>query len=133
MMPSPRWRAILAAFSLLVLGGVIGVTLDRVWLTRAGETAHPPIDARMEMIEALQAELSLTPAQANEVGAILERYQEQVTHTWETVRPNLRAAMDSVGSEIEAVLAPEQRERFRTWISEQHGPNGSMGRDRGRP
>jgi Spy/CpxP family protein refolding chaperone len=86
----------------------------------------------MEMIEALQAELSLTPAQATEVSAILERYQGQVTHTWETVRPHLRAAMDSVGSEIEAVLAPEQRERFRTWIREQHAPNGSMGGGRGR-
>ena len=133
MMPSPRWRAILAAISLLVIGGAVGVTLDRVWLMRTGEAAPGPADAQTEMVEALQAELALTPAQANEVGAILERYQGQVTHTWETVRPNLRAAMDSVGSEIEAVLAPEQRERFRTWIREQHGPNGSMIRDRGRP
>ncbi len=132
-MPSPRWRAILAAISLLGLGGAIGVTLDRVWLTRAGQTAHGPVNAQTEMVEALQAALALTPAQANEVSAILERYQEQVTHTWETIRPNLRAAMDSVGSEIEKVLAPEQREGFRTWIREQHGPNGSMGRGRGQP
>ena len=133
MMPSPQWRAILAAVSLLGLGGAIGVTLDRVWLMRAGETAHGPLDAQTEMIEALQVELALTPAQATEVSAILERHQGQVTHTWETVRPHLRAAMDSVGSEIEAVLAPEQLERFRTWIREQHGPNGSMGSGRARP
>ncbi len=133
MMPSPRWRAILAAMSLLGIGGAVGVTLDRVWLTRASETAHGPVDAQTEMLKALQAELALTPAQANEVSAILERHQGQVTHTWETVRPHLRAAMDSVGSEIEAVLAPEQRERFRTWIREQHGPNGSMGSGRVRP
>ncbi len=132
-MPSPRWRAILAAISLLGLGGAIGVTLDRVWLTRALEGTHGPVDAQMEMVEALQAELALTPAQATEISSILERHQGQVTDTWETVRPHLRAAMDSVGSEIEVVLAPEQRERFRSWIREQHGPNGSMGGGRGRP
>lgn len=133
MMPSPRRRAIVTAISLLGLGGAIGVTLDRVWLTHAGERAHGPLDAQTEMVEALQAELALTVAQANEISAILERHQGQVTNTWETVRPHLRAAMDSVGSEIEVVLAPEQRERFRSWIREQHGPNGSMGDGRPRP
>ena len=133
-MPSPRWRATLAAISLVVIGGAAGVTLDRVWLMAPGETgerADGPVDAQTEMVEDLRAELALTPAQANEVGAILDRYQGHVTHTWETVSPNLRAAMDSVGSEIEAVLAPEQRERFRTWIREQHSPNGSMSRGGG--
>ena len=123
----------LAAISLLGLGGASGVPVDRGWLTRAGEAAHEPGDAQTEMVEALQKELALTPAQATAVGAILGRHQGQVTDTWETVRPHLRAAMDSVGSEIEAVLAPEQRERFRTWIREQHGPNGSMGSGRARP
>ncbi len=129
-MSGPRWRAMLTAVSLVVLGGVSGVTLDRVWLLPASMDAHASVDAQTEMVTALQLELELTPAQADEIAAILLQYQGHVTQSWEGMRPGLRAAMDSAGAAIEAVLAPEQRERFRTWIREQHGPNGSMGRGR---
>ncbi len=126
-MSGPRWRATLAAVSLIVLGGVLGVTLDRVWFLPASMDSDGPVDAQAEMVASLQTELGLTPTQAGEIAAILRRYQEHVTQSWEGMRPGLRAAMDSAGAEIEAVLAPEQRERFRTWIREQHGSNGRMG------
>ena len=129
-MSSPRWRAILAAFSLVVLGGLLGVTLDRVWFLPASMNGGGPADAQTEMVTSLRAELGLTPTQANEIEAILVRYQGHVTRSWEGMRPGLRAAMDSAGAAIEDVLAPEQRERFRTWIREQHGRSGSMGRGR---
>ncbi len=129
-MSGPRWRAILAAVSLVVLGGVLGVTLDRVWFLPALMDGDGPVDAQTEMVASLETELGLTPTQADEIAAILLQYQGHVTQTWEEMRPGLRAAMDSAGAEIEAVLAPDQRERFRTWIREQHGPNGSMGRGR---
>ena len=129
-MSSPRWRAILTAFSLVVLGGLLGVTADRVWFLPASVDAEEPADAQAEMVASLQAELGLTPTQADQIAAILLQYQGHVTQSWEGMRPGLRAAMDSAGAAIEAVLALEQRERFRTWIREQHGPNGSMGRGR---
>ena len=88
-------------------------------------------DAQTEMVMSLQTELGLTPTQADQIAAILLQYQEHVTQSWEGIRPGLRVAMDSAGAAIESVLAPEQRERFRTWIREQHGPNGSMGSGRG--
>lgn len=127
-MPRRALRAVPAAVSLLVLGGVLGITLDRWMLGQPGREAGDPVDAQVEMVEALQEELALTSTQASAITAILEQYQGRVTHTWETMRPNLRATMDSVGSAIEGVLTPEQREPFRRWIREQHGPNGSMGR-----
>lgn len=129
-MSSRRWRAMLTAVSLVVLGGVLGVTLDRVWFLPASMDGDGPADAQTEMVTSLQAEFGLTPTQADEIAAILLQYQGHVTQSWEGMRPGLRAAMDSAGAAIEAVLAPEQRERFRTWIREQHGPNGSMGRGR---
>ena len=129
-MSGPRWRAILTAVSLVVLGGVLGVTLDRVLFLPALMDGHGPVDAQTEMVASLQAELGLTQTQADEIAAVLLRYQGHVTQTWEGMRPGLRAAMDSAGAAIEAVLAPEQRERFKSWIREQHGPDGSMGRGR---
>ena len=129
-MSSPRWRAILMAFSLVVLGGVLGVTLDRVWFLPASMHGDASADAQTEMVTALQTELGLTPTQADQIAAIVGRDQGTVTQGWDGRRPGCRAAMDSAGAAIEDVLAPEQRERFRTWIREQHGPNGSMGRGR---
>ena len=120
-----RLRAILAAASLLVLGGVLGITLERVLFTTPVETASEPVDAQAEVVAFLRAELDLAPSRVADIEAILARRQAEVTRAWETIT----AAMDTARSEIEAVLTPEQRDRFRLWLANQHAAAGRSAGD----
>ncbi len=119
-------RATLAGAALVMLGVVTGITLDRVLLTSKVGTAGETRDAQAEMVVSLRAEFDLDSAQVAEIEAILTRHQVAVTDAWETIGPRLRAAMDTARSEIEGVLPPEERERFRRWLREQHGNRGTV-------
>ncbi len=121
-----RLRAVMAATSLLILGGVLGIALERVLLTPDVGAADESQDAQAEMVTSLQRELDLDPQQVAELEAVLARQQAAVTNAWEAIRPRLRAAMDTTRSDIEALLRPEQRERFRLWLANEHGTNGAM-------
>lgn len=119
-------RAILAVTSLLVLGVVLGIAFERVLFKPAVSAADEPLNAQADMVVSLRAELDLEPAQVSQIEAILARHQAAVTDAWQTIRPRLRVAMDTVRSEIEAVLTSEQRERFRVWLANQHGASDAM-------
>jgi Spy/CpxP family protein refolding chaperone len=121
-------HAAIGAVSILVIGGVLGVLLDRVALAHssASEPEHPTatlaLDARHEeFLQELQDDLGLTAEQAKQVHEILSRHQGAVNEAWSAVHTILEAAIDSVTSEIEAVLEPAQRRQLHEWLLERHG------------
>lgn len=121
-----RLRAVMAATALFILGGVLGIALERVLLAPDAGAADEPLDAQAEMVTSLRRELDLDSEQVAELEAVLARQQAAVTHAWETIRPHLRVAMDTARSDIEALLTPMQREQFRLWLANEHGTNGTM-------
>lgn len=121
-----RLRAVMAATALLLLGGVLGIALERVLFTPDVGVVDAPRDAQAEMVTSLQTELDLDPQQVAELKAVLARQQAAVTHAWETIRPRLRVAMDTARSDIEALLTPMQREQFRLWLANEHGTSRAM-------
>lgn len=121
-------HAAIGAVSILVIGVVLGVLLDRVALLHSSTselehlTPALALDTRhQEFLKDLQDDLQLTAEQATRVHEILSRHQNSVNEAWSAVHRVLEATIDSVTVEIEAVLAPEQRRRLHEWLLERHG------------
>ena len=121
-------HATIGAVSILAIGVVLGVLLDRVALLHSStaDLDHPSpavtLDARhQDFLRGLQSDLGLTAEQATQVHEILSRHQKSVNHAWSEVHKILDAAIDSVTVEIEAVLGPAQRMQLHEWLLERHG------------
>ena len=121
-----RWRTAVAAASLLVLGAAVGVAADRV-LHRGRRTAvsihQMSTQGRLELLD---RELSLRPEQRERIEGILTQRQADVDRAWVNARAALRAAVDSVVTEIEATLDPAHRERYRVLVRQVHGEDGTI-------
>ena len=120
---SGRARAVLAAASLLVLGAVVGIAFDR-HLHRSGGGQGNPAAALHEMtMSSIQEELDLTADQRRQIDSIIESRHYALRDAWRAVHTQLGAAVDTVHSEIEGVLTPGQRVRFREWLRESSPPH----------
>lgn len=119
-------HAAIGAASILAIGVVVGVALDRVVLLHGDSAPHGAIptdtlDAgHSDLLRELGTELGMTDAQASQVHEILTRHQEAVDEAWAAVHSRLASAIDSVTAEIEAILEPEQRDRLFEWLRERH-------------
>lgn len=109
-------RAVLAALSLLVLGAVLGIAIDR---RLTSNEPHSPAAALHDMAMASLADrLDLDPDQRRQIDSIVAARHETLRQTWQTLHMHLGAAVDTVHRDIEAVLTPEQRTEFRDWLRE---------------
>ncbi|MGH7481562.1 MAG: hypothetical protein ACRELV_05360 [Longimicrobiales bacterium] len=107
-------RALLGALSLMVLGGVIGIAVDRHYFS---SDRHGPAVAFHDMaMSSLAERLDLEPAQRQQIDSILGARHQTLRRTWQTLHAQLGAAVDTVHRDIEAVLTPEQRTEFREWL-----------------
>ena len=120
-------HAVLGAVSILAIGVVLGVLLDRVILHRVDPAVHSPTGAMAlaashgDFLRELQTDLGLTEEQAGRVQGVLTRHQAAVNDAWTAVHSRLDAAIDSVTAEIEVLLDPEQRAGLHAWLMERHG------------
>ena len=111
-----RARAVLGALSLLVLGAVLGIGIDR-HLT-SGQP-HASAAALHEMaMSSLAERLDLDAEQRRQIDSIVVSRHHALTTTWQMMHMHLGAAVDTVHREIEAVLTPDQRAEFREWLRE---------------
>jgi hypothetical protein len=111
-----------AASSLLALGAVAGVAVDRL-LPRH----HDPRAARLAAIHrdplaAIDQLVQLRPEQRARVDAILRKRQAAVDDVWRDTHLRLQATIDSVLTEIAAVLDADQAARFLAAARELHDP-----------
>ncbi len=120
-------HAVLGAVSILAVGVVLGIFLDRVVLQSSDmpselESESTGLDATHEaFLGELSVDLGLTEVQVRQVHEILSRHQTSVNEAWTAVHSLLEAAIDSVTTEIEAVLDSTQREGLHDWLLERHG------------
>ncbi len=121
-------------------GTAAGVAADRFHLlpgTARAEEATAPGEERREgrreretTIERFADELGLTAGQRAEIDEILDHYRASLKFLWSEVRPRYRTLIDSVRTQIEAVLTPEQVMDYRALL-EERSSRREGGRDEG--
>ena len=111
---------------LLLLVLAAGVALGD-WYGRRGLV--PPSPSPMEptrMMHVFDRELGLDSAQHAAVAAVLARRQAAIDSAWRTLRPGVRAAVDSAQMEIFRVLRPDQQAKFMELLRTAHPASRSI-------
>ena len=139
-----RLRGVVGAFSLIVVGGFLGMLTHRFVLAneRFVESAivgahgasgpHEAIGdfrAASEYVAvgaAFRKVLELDDDQAAAIHEILMRHQGVVDESWESLRARVHDEVERAHEEIRALLSPAQQERFEAWIDRHviSDPNG---------
>ena len=120
-------RPLVGSASMLVIGIVIGVAIDRVTVVHGHGGAHAPrvvVIASGEPDAAfseLTEHLDLSEEQAGEAREIFSAHQASVDTAWTAVQDHLGLAIQSVMRELESVLEPGQLGRLHQWMAERHG------------
>jgi hypothetical protein len=113
-------RVVLATVALLILGAAVGVTTDRLLHRPHQQRMRLQEEVRDDPLGVMEREIGLRPDQRTRVAAILERRQGAIDSVWQDTHIRLRATIDSLASEIAAVLDPDQAQRFRTLVEQVH-------------
>lgn len=112
-LPSPRggrWKRRLLALTLFLAGVVCGVGLTViVAVNRLQHAIQHPEQAPDRIAKVLTRRLDLTPAQAADVRAALERHQQKLQAIRHEVWPRVREELDATRNDIAAVLDEKQR------------------------
>lgn len=98
------FKEIVIAF---LIGGLVG------WFAATRSFERPMHGKRGDLIEKFSRELQLTPAQKEQVRAILEVKRAQFKALREELRPRFEEIRLSSRSEIEKILTPEQIPAFK--------------------
>jgi Spy/CpxP family protein refolding chaperone len=123
-------RAVAVVVIIAIIGAsvVAGVAIDRVLLGRRSAPAmfpdtgfHPLSSAlrsptpeeRRRLRAELSHELALTPAQDSAIDAIMMQRAGEFSALRDEIRPRVERLVSDVRSDMEQVLTPSQRERFR--------------------
>lgn len=116
-----------------VAGTAAGVAAERLDLlagrATAGEATRPSENeagrrGRQTTIERFADELGLTSPQRTRIEEILAQYRTSVKGLWGEWRPRYRSLIDSVRTQIEGVLTPEQVTQYRALLEERRERNG---------
>jgi Spy/CpxP family protein refolding chaperone len=110
-----RGRALIAALSLVMMGAVIGVVVDRHLHSGDGH-ANPAAAMHEMMMSSLDDDVDLTAEQRRQIDDIIAARRHSLQNAWQLVHAQLGAAADTVHQEIEAILTPAQRIAFREWL-----------------
>jgi hypothetical protein len=111
----PRRTAGIAAALLVILGCIVGITIDRTLLSRApAASAISPLT-----LDAMVRELDLDTLAQERVRQRLESLEATVTRAAEQGTDSLLAAARMARRELEEVLPHDRRGQFRHWM-EQH-------------
>lgn len=109
-----RTKTVLVAITALVLtfaaGMAAGVFTSHLMILRGG---HGAARFPHALVHRLDRRLDLTDAQRTQIEAIIKRRHAHIDAMWKGVRPKVRAEIERTNQEIERVLTPEQRARFK--------------------
>lgn len=108
---SPRTTATLLVLAAFIVGVLIGVAGDHLFLMHRHELFHREF-ATHRIVDRLDRELHLTALQKSEVQRIVDTHHQRVDALMSNVRPQLRKEIDAANVEIEKILTPQQREQF---------------------
>lgn len=111
----PRRTAGIAAALLVILGCIVGITIDRTLLSRTpAASAVTPLT-----LDAMVRELDLDTLEQERVRERLESLEASVTRAAEQGTDSLLAAARRARRELEEALPYDRRGQFRHWM-EQH-------------
>ena len=123
-----RPLAILVITALVLASAIAGVALDRVLLRPMPQTPiladsgfhplssalrSPTTEDRRRFRAELSRELVLSPAQDSALDAIMTQRAGEFSALREEIRPRVERLVADVRRDLEQVLTPDQRERFR--------------------
>jgi len=96
-----------------VAGALIGFAGGRVYSLFHGpmRRMHGEYIQR-RIIEHLDDELRLTPQQHQKVEQIMQHHHRRMQEISEGLRPRMREEIEAANREVDALLTPEQREKF---------------------
>jgi len=145
-------RVVLLLVLTFAAGTAAGVAADRFGVLpgmrsgevsgREGRDADGRADARQTesdnrgegqtTIERFADEIGLSGEQRAEIDEVLERYRDSMRQIWHETRPRYGSLVDSVRTQIEALLTPEQVTRYRELLRHQRsGRRGNGSRSEG--
>lgn len=131
-----RRNAILIVAVAFVAGALIGFAGGRVYSIFHGPMrGRGPEFMRGRIVSHLDRELSLTTRQHEQIAEIMDRHQKRMQELSGGIQPQMRQEIDAANREIEALLTPEQREKFQKMRMrmERFGPHRPRRREDGPP
>ena len=103
--------AVIVVLVAFVSGGIAGMLVEHVHLMRRMHGRMPRFTPQM-MVHRLDRTLDLTPEQRSKVEEIVMRHHQRIVAITESTRPRVREELEAANREIEALLTPDQREKF---------------------
>jgi Spy/CpxP family protein refolding chaperone len=117
-----RALAVVTVCVLFIAGIAIGALGMHLYYDQQLERRGGPPGMRHRLFARhLHSQLDLTPEQQSTIDDILERSHTRANELRHDIGPRIHAIMERAHEEIEAVLTPEQREKFRGLLSRQPG------------
>lgn len=125
MIRASRGRAAVLLVLMFAAGLAVGLAAERYALHR-GSDAEPRESERRgrSTIERFADDLGITEEQQALIDPILVETRERLSAVSDRVRPEWEAVVDSARARIEAVLTPEQVERYRALLEDQEARRG---------
>jgi len=120
-------KGMLGAGSILVIGIVIGFSLDRVTIVHGHSGRLAPnvvVIASGDPDAAFQeltAHLDLSEEQTTQAHEIFSAHQASVDTAWTAVQDHLGLAIASVMRDLEVLLDHDQLGRLHRWLADRHG------------
>lgn len=115
MASNTRTTAIVVVIAAFVAGVFAGVGGEFAWLVHNRRILPHPGSRNMtqRLVDRLDRELHFDDKQRTSVTTIIESHRKTIDATWASVRPQVEKEIDATNAEIEKVLTPEQREKFK--------------------
>ncbi len=113
---STTW-AVLFLVATFAAGLAVGAGGRALWVRYASAAAPERARGLDRMMDELNDELHLDPAQHDSVRAILQRHRTRMTAVWETVRPRFDSMRAQMDSDVARQLTPEQQAKYRDHVT----------------
>jgi hypothetical protein len=117
MLNRSRTWAVVFLVATFAAGITVGAGGRALWVRYASAAALDRTRGLDRMMDELNAELRLGPAERDSVRAILQRHRTRMTAVWETVRPRFDSMRAQMDSEVSRQLTPEQQVKYRDHVT----------------
>lgn len=115
-----HWKAVLGVLLIFILGFTSGLVAASIFVHRKFEAflKHPEAVAEATLEKRLTSHLELDPNQKQQIHAIFARNLEERKQLNQQIQPQVRMANLGTFQEINAILRPDQQQRFRENIEQ---------------
>lgn len=110
---STRTTAVVVVLTAFVAGLVAGVGGELVYLIHNHRIVPTHTAGTKHLIDRLDHELKLDPQQRARIETIVEARRQRIDAIWSSARPAVMQEIDATNAEIDKVLNPDQRVKFK--------------------